>query len=71
MLLHSNFINRETFCKATFPMYLLHKISGFADVAQLVEHSLGKGKVSGSSPVVGYLAISCVGFKEGRHKAFK
>jgi len=26
-----------------------------ADVAQTVEHSLGKGKVSGSSPVIGFL----------------
>jgi hypothetical protein len=28
-----------------------------ADVAQLVEHSLGKGKVSGSSPVIGLFFV--------------
>ena len=33
---------------------LRKQISNSADVAQTVEHSLGKGKVSGSSPVVGF-----------------
>lgn len=28
-----------------------------ANVAQLVEHSLGKGKVSGSSPVIGFFFV--------------
>jgi hypothetical protein len=32
--------------------------SVYAHVAQMVEHSLGKGKVSGSSPVVGSVYIA-------------
>ena len=35
-----------------------------ANVAQLVEHSLGKGKVSGSSPVIGFFFLFTKGTKK-------
>ena len=33
-------------------MELFEGVKAFADVAQLVEHTLGKGEVTGSIPVV-------------------
>ncbi len=51
--------SRETEIKpATITVFFYHNTnSGYilACVAQMVEHSHGKGKVSGSSPVVGFV----------------